>query len=409
MSKKGTTKRATKRYIERTLSVEKLIKMIPEELLEEIGKKTNIDHQVKHLHGALMFKLFLYSILKSERLSTRLLEFFYNSSEFKAFTNKGGHETRHSSISDRLKSIDSKFFEQIFILFGDKLEKHFRSKNKKVSELLRFDSTIVSIGAGLVDFGFQLGKRSKKSYGKNQIKFTIGLKGYIPTDAQLHTDKVYLSEDLALGEAIFKSSHSEDSIVVFDRGLQKRKTFAEFNKAGISFITRANTYIKYEQIEIHKNINGRQSNTLRFEEDLIVYLFDHYNKKIETPVRLIKATLKRNNEPIYFLTNIKDKTAIQITDIYHHRWDIEVFFRFIKQELNFSNLVSYNENGIRVMMYMILIIAMKILIYKKVNNMEGYKIAKLKFTDELQMQIIKEIVIVCGGDPKIMKKIYNTN
>jgi hypothetical protein len=39
----------------------------------------------------------------------------------------------------------------------------------------------------------------------------------------------------------------------------------------------------------------------------------------------------------------------------------------------------------------------------------AYKIAKLKLTDELQMEIIKEIVVACGGDPKKMKKIYNLN
>ena len=96
---------------------------------------------------------------------------------------------------------------------------------------------------------------------------------------------------------------------------------------------------------------------------------------------------------------------MEISDIYHKRWDIEVFFRFIKQELNFSNLVSYNENGIKVMLFMILITAMLILIYKKTNKIEGYKMAKLKFTDELQMEVVKEIVIICGGDPKKLKDI----
>ena len=61
------------------------------------------------------------------------------------------------------------------------------------------------------------------------------------------------------------------------------------------------------------------------------------------------------------------------------------------------------------MMYMVLITAMLILAYKKANNIEGYKIAKLKFTDKLQMEITKNIVVVCGGDPKKMKKIYNPN
>ena len=80
------TKQKSKRYIERKLSVSKLIKMIPDELLENIAKDTTVDYQVKHLNATLMFKLFLFSILKSIRLSSRYMEFFYNSSEFKTFS-----------------------------------------------------------------------------------------------------------------------------------------------------------------------------------------------------------------------------------------------------------------------------------------------------------------------------------
>lgn len=403
------TKRTTKRYIERKLSVSKLIKMVPQELLENLADDTQVDYQVKHLYGALMFKLFLFSILKSERLSTRLMELFYNSSEFMVFSGKGGHTTRHSSIADRIKSIDSKYFAQIFEAIRGMLEKQIRKNGKKIMDILRFDSTLVSIGAKLVDYGFQVGKKASKDNGRKQLKFTIGLKGILPSDAHLFTNQVQPNEDFALREAIVKSSHTKDCIVVFDRGLQKRKTLAEFDGSDINFVTRANDYIRYEQIEVYKKVTGRKTLTLVFEQDLLVYLFDHNNKRINTPFRLIKARSKQSGEPILFLTNIKHLKAGEISEIYSRRWDIEVFFRFIKQELNFSHLISYNENGTKVMMYMVLITAMLILIYKKVNHIEGYKIAKLKLTDELQMELIKEVVLICGGDPKKMKRIYNSD
>jgi len=402
------TKLTSKRYIERKLSVSKLIKMIPDKLLENIAKDTTVDYQVKHLNAALMFKLFLFSILKSERLSSRFMEFFYNSSEFKIFSGKGAHQTRHSSIADRMRTIDSKYFETVFENIAEILEKRFRKKTKKVKEILRFDSTMVAVGAGLIKQGMQVGKKAEKSNGKKQLKFSIGQKGMLPSSVQLFTGQSHLSEDIALREAIIKNVHSQESIVVFDRGLQKRGTFVEFDESDISFVTRANNYIKYEKQEVFKVIKGRETETLVFEEDILVYLFDHYNKKINKPFRLIKGRMKKTDEPIYFLTNITDLTARKISEVYQRRWDIEVFFRFIKQELNFSNLVTYNENGIKVMMYMILITAMLILIYKKVNNIEGYKIAKLSFIDDLQMEITKAIVESCGGDPKLMKKLYGT-
>lgn len=401
------TKKTIKGYIARKMSVSKLINMIPPELLENLAKDSNIDYQVKHLHGALMFKLFLFSILKSERLSTRLMEIFYNSSEFSIFSGKGGHVTRHSSIADRISTIDSMYFEKIFEFIGNTLNKQSPEKSKKSIEILRFDSTLVSIGAKLVNYGFHAGKKASKGSGKKQIKFTIGLKGAFPSDAHLYASQVQINEDIALRDAIVKSSHTKDSIVVFDRGLQKRKSLAEFDNSNISFVTRANNYIKFEQIEVYKKIKGRKTQSLIFDSDNLVYLYDGDNKQINIPFRLIKAKSKQNGEPILFLTNIKHLTTSEITEIYKRRWDIEVFFRFIKQELNFDHSFSYNENGTKVMMYMVLITAMLVLLYKKSNKIEGYKIAKLKLTDELQMEIIKEIVVVCGGDPKKMKKIYN--
>jgi IS4 transposase len=76
-------------------------------------------------------------------------------------------------------------------------------------------------------------------------------------------------------------------------------------------------------------------------------------------------------------------SAKEITDAYRRRWDIEVFFRFIKQELNVSHLISLNKNGIEVMLYMTLIVAMLILIYKHANNI-GYKTAKRRFEMEIR-------------------------
>ncbi len=91
----------------------------------------------------------------------------------------------------------------------------------------------------------------------------------------------------------------------------------------------------------------------------------------------------------------------EIIDIYAKRWDIEVFFRFIKQELNFSHFLSTNKNGIKIVLYVTLILAILILVYKKLNNI-GYKTAVRRFRIELDEIIMKMTIIFAGGDPSLV-------
>jgi hypothetical protein len=72
-----------------------------------------------------------------------------------------------------------------------------------------------------------------------------------------------------------------------------------------------------------------------------------------------------------------------IAIIYCRSRDIKVFFCFIKQELNFSHFISLNKNGIQIVLYMTLIVAMLIMIYKQVNP-TGYKTAKRRMEIEVQ-------------------------
>lgn len=144
-----------------------------------------------------------------------------------------------------------------------------------------------------------------------------------------------------------------------------------------------------------------ETNSLSIASDAEVNLYYEQKRLLKEPFRLIKALSKKTNETLLFLTNISvaDLSAVEITEVYKKRWDIEVFFKFIKQHLHFKHFLNYSENGIKVMMYMTMIAALLLLLYKKLNKIEGYKIAKYLFAEELNMGIIKEIVIFCGGDP----------
>ena len=105
------------------------------------------------------------------------------------------------------------------------------------------------------------------------------------------------------------------------------------------------------------------------------------------------------------ITNVYDLNAFEISTIYRKRWDIECFFRFLKQEMGFNHLIARNENGIKIMAYVTLIAAMLVLVFKKLNNMKGYKITKFKFAEQHNTILLKEIVAYCGGNPNLINNL----
>ena len=121
--------------------------------------------------------------------------------------------------------------------------------------------------------------------------------------------------------------------------------------------------------------------------------------------RRIEAIRLEDSEPISFITNIETLTAADITELYKRRWDIEVFFKFIKQLLNFKHLISRNENGIKVILYVTMIAAILLTAYKKLNHLSGFKIPKLKFSNELESELVKELIRLCGGNPEKLNEI----
>lgn len=100
--------------MKKTVSAESLLKLIPEELLEQLSAETLVDYQVKKLKGCILFKLLLYSILKTEKISQRVIEHFFNSRQFQFLAGfEVKKSTKHTSLSDRLASIEVSFFEQL--------------------------------------------------------------------------------------------------------------------------------------------------------------------------------------------------------------------------------------------------------------------------------------------------------
>jgi hypothetical protein len=263
---------------------------------------------------------------------------------------------------------------------------------------------MIAISSKLVQWGMKVGYKTNKV----QLKYTVGMKGDFPCSVKIFDTQAALNENNTIPTAILGDEVSLTGIVVFDRGVHDRKVFTELSNSERLFVTRINTDCLYKIVKSLPIKTAPDNATVEINADDIVNLRSS-RSWIDNEIRLIRAQSKTTNEPIYFLTNILDIDAHEIASIYKQRWEIESFFKFLKQQLNLTHLVTRNQNGIKVMIYMTLILAILLIAYKKLNKVESYKIAKLKFATELEADVVKAIVIICGGNPDLMKHLFNSS
>jgi hypothetical protein len=386
----------------RNITVRELVSMVDTRMLDEVATLTDVNFQVKKLSGQVIFKLLLLAILDDTKVSLRIMEDLFSTMRFKVFAKTNNDEsTRFNSISDRLSRIDASFFATIFEQTFSLCQSQFGKNAPDGLGLRLFDSTVISASAKLLKHGMINGLADKSGeHGIRQIKFTIGLQEGMPQKILLFNEQQHLGEDVTLREILLQSAFEPNEVAVFDRGLKKRKTFQELKDKGILFVTRINPSKNIEVIKEFSVVPGTQTNSLQIHSDQLVYLYHEKKVKLKEPFRLVKAASLQRDETLWFLTNIEENIpAATITEIYKQRWAIEVFFKFIKQHLHLKHFLSYTENGIKVIMYMSMIAAILLLNYKKKNELNGYKRVKYRFVEELDSEIVREIVLICGGDP----------
>lgn len=361
------------------MTAQEVIEIIPDEFLDNLAVKTKVDCFVKKLKGKIIFKLFLYAILNGKTISLRILETIFNSEKFKRLFDFDESTIKHSGIGMRLCSIDHRYFKKIFeYLINSRIVEEIIFFNKKVNAR-KIDSTIVTLSSKLLKIGMD--DRAKKN-----LKYTIEINQGIPVNLILFKDQKYFSEDNALPELIKKKSAKYGlNIAIFDRGVQRKQTFVELTKENIYFISRLakQKYTVVKDLPLWK----KSTATLKIISDQIIK-FQSKEEIIEQEFRLIVGVNKESGQKIFFITNVYFLSADEITDLYLSRWEAEIFFRFIKQELNFSHLLNRSENGIKVLMYLTMIAAILLTIYKKANKIMGWVVTKIKFLNELEIDLM---------------------
>ena len=216
-------------------------------------------------------------------------------------------------------------------------KKIFRFKNK----LMSLDSTTISLCLSL--FPWADFRRAK---GGVKMHVLLDHGDYLPsyvliTQARKH-DKVVLKEDLRL---------TPGSIVTFDRGYNDYGLFGDWTAAGIFFVTRMKENACYRGVEerplaAHPHL---------LSDQIIQLTGPQAEKDCPHPLRRVVVWDAENQREIVLLTNILHLAASTIAAIYKDRWEIELFFKTLKQNLKIKSFVGTSENALRIQIWSALI------------------------------------------------------
>ncbi len=219
--------------------------------------------------------------------------------------------------------------------FGGRKHK-FRFKNK----LLSLDSTTITLCLALFPWA-----KFRRAKGGVKAHVLLNHTDYLPSyvlisEAKMHDAKVLNSLKLQPG-----------SIVAMDRAYNDYGQFARWTEEGIYFVTRMKANAVYEVVQsfpvpVNRNI---------LSDEVIALAGPQAEKKCPCYLRRIVVWDCLNEREIVLLTNHLDFGATTIADIYKERWQIELFFKALKQNLKVRSFVGTSENALRIQIWTALI------------------------------------------------------
>jgi hypothetical protein len=215
-------------------------------------------------------------------------------------------------------------------------KKKFRFKNK----LLSLDSTTIDLCLSLfpwADF--------RQTKGAIKLHMLLDHDGYLPDFAVITDGK---TPDVSIARYFTLPA---GSIVAVDRGYYDFELFARWNNAGVFFVTRLKGNAAYEVVE--NRPLPQRSNVLA--DQLIRFTGPKTSLKYPDLLRRVVVWDEKNQREIELLTNHLSFGATTVGKIYRDRWEIELFFKVLKQHLKIKTFVGTSPNALQTQIWTALI------------------------------------------------------
>lgn len=256
-----------------------------------------------------------------------------------------------SNLSDRNKTRTPKVFEELFysiyktnrsILADSSL-----SKNEKwLSRLFLIDSTTITLFKNIMK---ACGNTMANGRRKGGVKVHTGMWLNEQTPSLIRISKAAESDKKFMVH--FKNMPA-NTILVFDKAYVNYSLYKHWSKNGVSFVSR----LHKRCVVVKGNVRILTDDDSKYGivEDCIVQL-GHNKQKNKVNARLIKFYDKEHQREIEFITNDKKLEAWEIAETYKQRWQIELLFKRLKQNIKITSFLGDNENAIRIQIWCALI------------------------------------------------------
>jgi hypothetical protein len=235
-------------------------------------------------------------------------------------------------------------------------KKKFRFKNKLTS----LDSSVIDLSLSLFDWA-----QFRRTKGAIKLHLLLDHDGYLPSFAVITSGK---TSDIKVAR---KMRFDPGSVLIMDRGYIDYEWFVQLTQQAVYFVTRLKDRASFEVVE-ERPIPAK-GNILK---DQIIFFHGQAEPSQEYFFRLVEVWLEDKQESVVFLTNNLEFAATTIAAIYKDRWQVELFFKAIKQNLKIKTFLGTSANAVKTQIWTALI-AMLILKYLQLRSRFSWSLSNL--------------------------------
>ena len=232
-----------------------------------------------------------------------------------------------------------------------------RVKFKIKSKIYLLDSTTISLCLSLFDWA-----KYKTTKGAIKMHTLLDYDGNLPTYVNISDGKT------ADNKGAYDIPLVKQSVIVADRFYNDFSLLNVWDSSQVFFVVRHKENIQYERVKENELPDNRHQHILI--DEIIVLKNQSSKDKYPKKLRRVAIWDDENQQTIELITNQMTWSCNTISELYKSRWQIEIFFRDIKQLLHIKSFVGTSENAVMIQIWTALI---TILILKALKALAKYK------------------------------------